>query len=115
MDQNNKNTKAFGIASLVLSVSGFACLCGCLFAFIKISVLGLFLFSFGCVVLSVTALVFGAVSLKKQKNHNPTALTGFIISIVDVVLLIMLWMLVVFIFVFFSYAMDWMSGLGRMG
>ena len=59
--------------------------------------------------------MLGAVSLKKQKNHNTTALTGLIISIVTVALLIMLWTLLAVIFVFFSYAMDWLSGIGRMG
>ena len=72
-------------------------------------------FSFGSAVLSVTGLVFGAVSLKKQKSQNTTALTGLIISIVTVALLIMLWTLLAVIFVFFSYAMDWLSGLDRMG
>ena len=71
-------------------------------------------FSFGSAVLSVTGLVFGAVSLKKQ-SQNTTALTGLIISIVTVALLIMLWTLLAVIFVFFSYAMDWLSGIGRMG
>ena len=110
----NKGINAFGTASLILSISGLVCLCCCLIVFIQISFLGLF-FSFGSAVLSVTGLVFGAVSLKKQKSQNTTALTGLIISIVTVALLIMLWTLLAVIFVFFSYAMDWLSGIGRMG
>ena len=114
MDQNKEITKAFGIVSLVLSILGLAFLCCCLIVFIHISILGL-CFSFGSAVFSVEALVFGAISLKKQKNHNTTALTGLIISIVTIVLLILILTLIVVLFVFFSYAMDWLSGLGRMG
>ena len=109
-----KSTKAFGIASLVLSVSGLACLICCIIVLTQISIFGL-CFSFGCAVFSVTALVFGAVSLKKQKSHNPIALTGFIISIVTIALLILLLTLITAIVVFFSYAMDWLAGIGRMG
>ena len=114
MNQNKEITKAFGIASLVLSVLGFACFCCCIIVFLQISILGL-CFSFGCAAFSVTALVFGAVSLKKQKNHNPTALIGFILSIVTFSLMILLFALLVIIFVFFAYGMDWLSGIGRMG
>ena len=114
MNQNKEITKAFGIASLVLSVLGFACFCCCIIVFLQVSIFGL-CFSFGCVVFSIPAIVFGAVSLKKQKNQNPTALTGFILSIVTVALMILLLTLLAVLVAFFAYAMDWLSGIGRMG
>lgn len=114
MNQNKEITKAFGIASLVLSVLGLACFCCCIIVFLQISFFGL-CFSFGCAIFSISAIVFGAVSLKKQKKQNPTALIGFILSIVTVSLMILLLTLLVIIFVFFAYGMDWLSGIGRMG
>ena len=110
MDQSKKTAKALGIVSLVLSISGLVCLY--FVVFVQISELW---FSFGCVVFSVTALVLGAVSRKKQNHHNPSALIGFIVSIITIIMFILLWMLILALFVFFADVIHLFSGLGEIG
>ena len=110
MDQSNKAAKALGIVSLVLSILGLVCLY--FVVFVQISELW---FSFGCVAFSVTALVLGAVSRKKQNHHNPLALIGCIVSIITIVLFVLLWMLILALFIFFADVIHFLSGLGQMG
>lgn len=110
MYQSPKNAKALGIVSLVLSILGLVCLC--FVVFVQISELW---FSFGCVVFSVTALVLGAVSRKKQNDHNPLALTGCIVSIITIVLFVLLWMLILALFIFFADVIHLFSDLGQIG
>ena len=70
MDKNEKTAKVLGIVSFVLSILGLVCF----FIIVFVQISGLW-FSFGCAAFSVTALVLGAVSRKKQKNHNKTTKT----------------------------------------
>ena len=110
MDKNEKTAKALGIVSFVLSILGLVCF----FIIVFVQISGLW-FSFGCAAFSVTALVLGAVSRKKQKNHNFFALIGFIISIVTIALFILLWTLILVLFVFFADVIHLLSDLGRIG
>ena len=110
MDQNKKVAKALGITSLILSILGLVCLY--FVVFVQISELW---FSFGCVVFSVTALVLGAGSRKKQNHHNPSALIGCIVSIITIVLFVLPWMLILALFIFFADVIHFLSGLGQMG
>lgn len=110
MDQNEKTAKMLGIVSLICSLFGLACLYAV--AFIRMS--GLW-YSFGCLALSVTALVMSTVSRHQQNRHNAPALAGMIISIVTLAMLLMLWLLVLVLLLFFSHTVELLSGLGRMG
>lgn len=102
--------RALGAVSFALSLLGFLCLT-CV-VFVRVSELW---FSVGCVVLSVTALILGAVSRKSLRSHNPLALAGFIISIVTLALFVILWTLILALFFFFADIVHWLSGLGRIG
>ena len=110
MDKNEKTAKVLGIVSFVLSILGLVCF----FIIVFVQISGLW-FSFGCAAFSVTALVLGAVSRKKQKNHNAFALIGFIVSIVTIALFVFLWTLLLVLFVFFADVIHLFSGLGRIG
>ena len=66
---SREEPKVLGIVSFVLSILGLVCF----FIIVFVQISGLW-FSFGCAAFSVTALVLGAVSRKKQKNHNAFAL-----------------------------------------
>lgn len=110
MDQSKKTAKTLGMVSLVLSIFGLVCLY--FVVFVQISELW---FSFGSVVFSVTALVLGAVSRKRQNNHNPLALIGCIISIITIILFVLLWMLILALFIFFADVIHLISGSGQIG
>ena len=110
MNKHNNAAIKLGIAAFILSLLGLACLM--IVVFIQISG---FWYSAGCLVFSVTALILSAVSRKKQSQSNPLALTGFIVSIVTLVLFVILWILVIALFFFLGDVMHMFSGLGQIG
>lgn len=109
MDSNH-HTKALGIVSFTLSLSGLACLAA--IVFFQSSALWL---SALCVAVSVTSLVLGIVSRKKQRQHNPLALASVIISIVTLIWFMIIWSLILALFFFFSDVIHAFSGLGQIG
>lgn len=104
------NSKALGIASFALSLSGLASLTAVVF--VQVSALWL---SALCVALSAAALVLGIVSRKKQRQIHPLAIAGIIISIITLIWYAIIWSLIVTLFFFFSDVIHSFSGLGRMG
>lgn len=106
----NNSAKGFGIASLILGSAGLICLA--LFALVRMSDLWS---SFGCIAFSIAGIVFGAVSIKKQTGRNICGLIGLIMSSVTLVFFILIWLLIISLFIFFSDFINWISGIGAMG